>query len=541
MFRRYNISRLAAVVLQNRDNLFGSDEKPEGSIYSYSLLKDIDKAVARIKYALINNEHISIYGDYDADGVTATAILYMYLTEQGASVDCYIPDRVEQGYGLHNTALESLKQNGTNLVITVDTGVTANEQIEYAKILGLDVIITDHHECKRTIPDCVAVINPKRVDCPYPFKELAGVGVVLKLLEALQDGRDFEQLAQKYIGLVCIGTVADVVPLVDENRALVSLGLKNIAQRNNIGINALLEATNLIQKQITAGHIGFIIAPRINAAGRLANANKSLELFLCDDQKKALAIALQLSQENRNRQQIEEEIFKQAVEIVEQNELYKNSVIVVAHKNWHSGVIGIVSSKITEKYHRPSILISIDGQKAKGSGRSISGFDLFRALDHSKNHLLQFGGHSLAAGLSLETDSIKPFERDINEYADTILDAESFVPVMLIDAAINNSDLSIDNISGLSLLEPYGMGNPQPIFSFENAQALYINTLSEGKHLKIIAKRDGLKLEAIGFGMGNLVENINCGDNISIAGNLNINEYFGKKNVQLFIKDIKII
>ncbi|MCK9478014.1 MAG: single-stranded-DNA-specific exonuclease RecJ [Firmicutes bacterium] len=536
---QYDISRLAAAVLQNRGNLLNNGLQMENKFYSYSLLKDIEKAVDRITKALQSGERITIYGDYDADGITSTAILYMYLTDRGANADFYIPERESEGYGINLSALDIISEKGTKLVITVDTGVTAHDEIEYAKSLGMDVIVTDHHECKNVIPECHAVINPKRDDCEYPFKELVGAGVVFKLIEALEGGKNKSLLFDRYAGLVCLATVADVAPLVSENRAFVSIGLKNLASGGNIGINALLKATKLDGKPITAGHVGFILAPRLNAAGRLSNANKSLELLLCADEQKAFEIAMRLSEENEQRQQIGHEIFLQAVELIECNNLHKNNVIVVAKEGWHQGVIGIVSSKITERYYRPSFLISIDKKNAKGSGRSISGFNLFEALTYSKDYLSRYGGHALAAGLSLSSEKIDAFSNKINKFAEGVLSEEDFEPILYIDSPIQKEDINLKTVEHLSLLEPFGMGNAQPIFSYNNAKVSYITTLSGGKHLKMVVDKEGIKLEAIGFSMGDKANEISFGDVVNVAGNLNVNIFRGEKKVQLVIKDIK--
>jgi single-stranded-DNA-specific exonuclease len=542
--RQYNIPRLAAAVLQNRINVLGRDfdkmrENLTDMLYDAGLLKDIDRAVARIKDAVANNEHITVYGDFDADGVTSTAILYMYLYDKGASVDYYIPDRVEEGYGINKDALDKIRNRGTKLIITVDTGVTAVDEVEYAQSIGMDVIVTDHHECKSSVPSCHAVVNPKREDCTYPFEELAGVGVVFKLIWALEGGNNISRLLDKYIGLVCLGTIADVAPLTGENRIFVSLGLKDFADSENEGIKALLDVTNLKGKKISAGHIGFIIAPRINAAGRLGSAYKSLELFLCNDRNRALEIAGELSEENKCRQNLEQQIFQEAVSVIEKNRLFDKKVIVVAARGWHHGVIGIVSSKITEKYYRPSVLISIEGEEGKGSGRSIHGFNLFEGLTYAGDCLTNFGGHSLAAGLSVKTENIKKFSEKINEYADKVLSQDDFVPTVYIDARLEKNDVTVENVEQLSLLEPYGMGNPLPVFSYDNAKITLITTLGEGKHLKIIAEKEGRRLEAIGFNMGELADYIKLGDIISIAGTLNVNLFGGVKKVQLMIKDIK--
>ncbi|OQB15924.1 MAG: Single-stranded-DNA-specific exonuclease RecJ [Firmicutes bacterium ADurb.Bin193] len=539
--QEYGVLRLAAAVMQNRPDILCEVKtaSPEKALYDPFMLKDSDKAVRRINSAIENKEHITIYGDYDADGVTSIVILYMYLKERGANVDYYIPDRVDEGYGINKGALESIRQNGTSLIITVDTGVTAVSEVEYAKKLGMDIIITDHHECKSSVPSCCAVIDPKREDCSYPFTELAGVGVVFKLIAAISGGNDIKELIKKYMAFVCLGTVADVVPLTDENRAFVTLGLERFSSSGNAGIDALLESARLADRKITAGSIGFIVAPRINAAGRLGRAHKSVELFLCNDKERAVTIAGELSEENKRRQTMEQKILDEAVSIIEQNRLHDQKVIVVSKDGWHHGVIGIVSSKITERYYRPSILISTDGDEGKGSGRSISGFNLFEALTYTSDCLAQFGGHSLAAGLSINPGRIGEFRSKINEYADSKLSGECLIPPVYIDAELKGGDINIDSVAGLSVLEPYGMGNPTPVFACTRARISRIGVMSEGRHIKILVNKDGHLLEAIGFNFGYLSDELKMGDCVDIAGTLDINHYNDRDKVQMYIKDVK--
>jgi len=544
IINKRNIPRLTAIVLQNRieiisDNIENLCKKLLERLYDPFLLKDMRRGVDRINSAIKNNEKITIYGDYDADGVTSTSILYMYLKEKYTNVDFYIPDRVDEGYGINPKALDKIKKSGTMLIITVDTGVTAMAEVEYAKELGMDVIITDHHECKQTVPDCCAIIDPKQSDCNYPFKELAGVGVVFKLIHALDDNKDLDSLIKKYMSLVCLGTIADVAPLIDENRVLVILGLKYFSNSNNAGIDALLEVTSLKGKEVTAGNIGFVIAPRINAAGRLGSANKSVELFLCGDSNRAIEIAHELTAENKSRQSMEQEIFEEAVDIIEKNRLQDKSIIIVAKENWHHGVIGIVSSKITLKYCRPSILISIDGDTGKGSGRSISNFNLFEALTYAGDTLSKFGGHSLAAGLSISSSNIKQFGLKINEYANRVLKPDDFIPSLYIDYKLASDDINISTVENLKLLEPFGMGNPTPVFAFCSTRIKSIATMSDGKHLKIVLARDGASLEVIGFDYGYLAKELKVCDKVDVAGSLNVNTFKDEKKLQLIIKDIR--
>lgn len=538
---KLKVSRLVAAILANRRQLvdsFVNKSEAEGLfLHDPFLLKDMKKAVDRINAALENKEKITIYGDFDADGVTGTAVLYMYLKSRGADVDFYIPDRMEEGYGIHRPALDRIKDRGTSLIITVDTGVTAVDNINAAKELGMDVIVTDHHEPKEILPGCVAIIDPKQQECEYPFKELAGVGVVFKLIQAFEGIND--ELVQSYMPLVCLGTIADVVPLVGENRIFVKIGLDFFGKSQNAGIKALLSATNFQDKQVTSANVGFIIAPRINAAGRLGSAHKSVEMFLCDDCDKAREIAAQLSEENKNRQAMETEIYAQAISIIEKQGLGNDRVIVVENEGWHQGVIGIVSSKITERYYKPSILISVDNDGSKGSGRSIRGFNLFDALNACRGHLIKFGGHSMAAGLSIEKGNIAAFRKEINEYAKGNMKPVDFVPQIFIDAMLQPQDISFQTIDDVKCLEPFGMGNPTPIFMIAGARVNLITAVTEGRHLRMQISKGGVTLNAIGFAMGDLAGDYKIGDCVDLAGCLDVNVYKGERNLQLLLKAIR--
>ncbi|MDR1101439.1 MAG: single-stranded-DNA-specific exonuclease RecJ [Clostridiales bacterium] len=544
LMKNHSISHLAAVILQGRKGLLSEEANIfEGVLYDPFLLKNMQKAVDRINRALENNEKITIYGDFDADGVTATAVLCLYLRERGANVDYYIPDRIDEGYGVNIAALYAIKEKGTTLIITVDTGITAVEDIKHAENLGIDIIITDHHEPKTVVPDALAVIDPKQEDCKYPFKELAGVGVVFKLLQAFE--KDNAEIIDKYMPLVCLGTIADVVPLIDENRELVKMGLERFEgaenlKRMNKGIKALLAATNPNNKKVTATMIGFVIAPRINAAGRLGSAKKSAEMFLCDDEKQAEFIAHQLLEENRHRQEKEHEIFTEAVRIIEKKRLHEQDIIVVSNKGWHQGVIGIVSSKITERYYKPSILISLDEQgNGRGSGRSISSFNLFEALSGCHEYLEKFGGHSLAAGLSIRADNIDVFCSQLNTYAKSHMKTEDFIPKLFIDCKLHPKDISLRSVEEMQSLEPFGMGNPTPVFMVQNAKITLATTMTEGRHFRVQLSFGTASVDAVGFSMGHLAENFKLGDVVNVAGTLNINEYNGNRKLQILLKDIK--
>ena len=528
LMEKYKTSRLAATILANRTHILS--DNPFNDPF---LMKDMQRCVDRINLALENNEQITIYGDFDVDGVTSTTILYLYLESKGANVKFYIPDRVDEGYGINLAALKTIKQSGTSLVITVDTGITAVNEIAEGIKEGLDIIITDHHEPKETIPECVAVVNPKQANCPYSFKDLAGVGVAFKLIQALEGNQDS---LNEYMPLVCLGTIADIVPLVGENRTFAKLGLKNFAASENPGIQALIKAANLEGKPLTSSSIGFGLAPRINAAGRLGSANKCVEMFICKDHKTAAQIARTLNEENQNRQKVEQEIFKQAIDIIETEGLYNDKVIVVAHRSWHQGVIGIVASKIAERFCKPSILIALDDTYGKGSGRSIGEFNLFEALCACEKHLVKFGGHTLAAGLTILTENVSLFRDALNIYAP---DLPEYIPTIHVDSFLEPDELTFETVRQLRRLEPYGSGNPTPMLAYLAARITLLSTVSDGKHLRLTVERNGHYLDTIGFGLGDSIEFFNKGDIVDIVGILDINTYQEKQKLQLTLKDIR--
>ena len=542
--KNFQISPLTSIILYNRG--IREDEaikkflsKDLGVMYDPFLMRDMDKAVERIYAAKNSGEKITIYGDYDVDGITAIAILYKHLKELGISVDYYVPDRMQEGYGVNRDALDKIKLSGSSLIITVDTGITAVEECEYARQIGLDVIVTDHHECKEVIPDAYAAIDPKRKDCSYPFKSLAGVGVVFKLIQALAENDTIDTLMEKYSDLMCLGTVADISPLVDENRVIVTEGLKRFKNTKNVGLKALIDvSTN--GKAITTSTIGYIIAPRINASGRLGCASNSVELFLTDDKNRANELANYLCEENSLRQQTEQKMFKEALDYLESHpEVKEDDIIVIPHENWHHGIVGIVSSKITEKFYKPSILFAIDGDEAKGSGRSVSGFNLFDTLENCTDLLEKFGGHELAAGLTIKASNIEAFRKRINEYAKNYISETMLTPTIMIDAAIKAPFITIETVRDINNLQPFGVDNPTPAFMVRKIKIHKISVMSEGKHLRMTLLKDGKYLDSVGFGMGEYYHHLEEGDYIDVAFALDINDYKGFQNVQLILKDIK--
>jgi single-stranded-DNA-specific exonuclease len=504
------------------------------------LLKEMDVAADRILKALELKEKIIIYGDYDVDGITGTSVLYDFLAGRGAVIDYYIPDRLCEGYGLSIESLEKIAGGKPGLIITVDCGITAVEEVEYINRQGIDIVITDHHECGEILPDACAVVNPHRHDCEYPFKELAGVGVVYKLIQALCAKIGLGNFHKKYLDLTALGTIADVVPLTGENRIIAKHGIERIAVSDNIGLKVLIECSGLSGKPVSSENIGFILAPRINAAGRLGDAGRGVELFITKNSDKARAIAAELDEENYRRQKTQSVIYEKVEEIIKsETDLEKEIVIVASGRDWHPGVIGIVASKVTEKYHRPCILICDEEGIGRGSGRSIEGFNIFEALKHCEEVLIRYGGHELAAGLSIEMDNLDAFKRMINSYAKNNLDNVFLTPRLGIDAVLSSDDISIESVRELDMLAPFGVGNPRPVFAYRGLRLKEIRKVGQDRHLKITVQ-DGLFLaDGIGFNMGEEACCYSPGDSLDAAFCLEINTWNSVQKVQMNLKDIK--
>lgn len=502
------------------------------------LLADMEKATSRIKRAVENGEKITVYGDYDVDGITSVVLMYRCLTSLGAKVDYYIPDRTEEGYGLNSSALRSIYDSGTSLIVTVDTGTTAVEEIAEAENYGLDVIVTDHHECKPTLPVCVAVVNPKRPDSVYPYKELAGVGVVFKLVCALIG--DSTKAFSLYGDLVSIGTIADIMPLVDENRVLVSLGLNLLRKRPSCGIKALLEASGGYKHgQITASTIAFQVAPRINAAGRIGDPKRSVELLLCEDPEQAASLAEGLCDENRTRRQMEADIIADVEKMLE-NRNPSDRIIVVGSENWHHGVIGIVASKIVEKYHLPCILVCFDGDRAKGSARSIKDVSMFELLTQSSRHLEKFGGHEMAAGLTLARKDFDGFVRDITAIANEKITDDMMIPVVESECEIPFSEISLDTVHELQRLEPFGTGNPTPNFAFGNVVISDIIAVGAGMHLKLTFSYSGQDFSAMLFGTTLQDFDFATGDTVDIVFSMSENFFNNRYSLNMSLKRMRL-
>lgn len=541
---KFNLSNLVAKILSNR-NILGREMQEDDikkflnptrdDFYDPFLLPDMEQAVERIEQAINNNEKILIYGDYDADGITSTTILIKFFKEIGVEVDKYIPNRLEEGYGINNKALEEIKNRGIDLIITVDTGITANNQVKYANELGLDVIITDHHEPSDEIPKAVAVIDAKRKNNKYPFNQLAGCGIAFKLTQAISIKRKLEPSKYlKNLDIVSIGTISDLVPLVDENRVIVKLGLMLVKQTKNIGLRKLLLKSQL--KELDSTSISFGITPRINAAGRLGNQNDALNLFITEDAKEAERLSEILNSYNIERQKIGNKIYEEAISQLKDKE---KNCIILGKEDWHHGVIGIVSSKITEKFNKPSILLCFENNIAKGSGRSVPGFDLYKAISSTKEYLLGFGGHTMACGLSLTVENFEKFKKEITKYIDENLDISKLEKEIYIDEILTIDDLDIEKIKELKSLEPFGEENPEPIIMYKNVEINGIRTLSENKHLKLSLKKNDKIIDAIGFNLGELAEKYKIGDTIDIVGNIEINSFNGKDLIQIRLIDIR--
>ncbi|MBE6532676.1 MAG: single-stranded-DNA-specific exonuclease RecJ [Ruminococcaceae bacterium] len=529
-------------------------------------MKDVEAAIDGIKDAVARGEKITVYGDYDVDGVTSVCTLYLYLKSLGASVEYYIPNRAGEGYGVSTQAIDAIKENGTGLIITVDTGTTAIEEVEYAKSLGIRFIVTDHHECHAALPEAMAVVNPRRPDCDYPFKELAGVGVVFKLICAYEErvfGKSRIDAAKKifseYADLVAIGTIADVMPIKEENRIIVKYGLDMIERTSRVGLAALIEASSAkteVQRtgtrkkktKITSGYIGYTIAPRINAAGRIKTASMAVELFLCEDKSRALIIAEELCKTNKERQSEENKIMREAYQKIEKYDIDENPVIVLDADNWHHGVIGIVASRITEKYARPAILVSFEGNESgtpspddigKGSGRSIKGMNLVDALCHCSEHLVKFGGHELAAGLSVTRGELDNFRCLINDYARSMLTEKDMVQTVEADCELDFGELNLSLAKSIQLLEPYGVSNPIPVFIMRGVTVAEISGISDGKHTRLALGNGRYNISAMYFSNSPESLGIYVGDKVDVLFNLDINEWAGRENVQLIVRDLK--
>jgi single-stranded-DNA-specific exonuclease len=538
-----NITPLVAQLLVNRGIntvdearyfLFGKEQ-----FHDPFLLKDMDKAVERIKEAIDKQEPILIFGDYDADGISSTTVMMKTLEDLGANVDFYIPNRFTEGYGPNEAAFRHASESGIRLIITVDTGISAINEAKIAAELGLDLIITDHHEPGLILPECFAIIHPKLEDSMYPFKDLAGVGVAFKLAHAL-----YGQVPTHLLEIAVIGTIADLVPLKDENRHIAKAGIQKLMQTTNIGLKALLKVCGIEPHTVTEETIGFSLGPRINAVGRLGDAAPAVHLLLTNDTEEALALAEEIDVLNRSRQTIVNEITEEAIAMVEESlTIGDQKVIVIGKENWNSGVIGIVASRLVDKFYRPTIVLSYDNHKglAKGSARSIDGFDLFQNLSVCRDILPHFGGHTAAAGMTLKIDDVSELRNRLNQLASEQLSEEMLVPVTQLDGEFLIEDLQLDSIKEMMLLAPFGMNNPKPKVLIKDTGISNIRKIgSEQNHLKLTIEKNGLLFDSIGFGLGRIYDEISPSSTISVIGELSINEWNNVQKPQLFLQDIAV-
>lgn len=500
------------------------------------LIADMDKAALRIKRAIDNFEKICVYGDYDADGVTSTALMYSYLSSHGADVMYYIPDRITEGYGMSCSAVDKLHAQGVKLIVTVDNGVSAIEEIAYAKSLGIETVVTDHHMPGEQLPDAVAVVDPHREDCNLHFKDWAGVGVAFKTVCALENG-DYSEILNEYADILAVGTVADVVDLKDENRAIVKYGVAKINANPCNGINALRQIAGVSDRALNGVGITFSLAPRINAAGRMESAETALKLLLCEDLSAALGIAEQVDNCNKQRHISENEIMEEAVACIEADKRLKYAkVIVVCGENWHHGVIGIVAARITEKYGRPSIVITFDGDKGTGSARSIEGFSVYDAIKACGDFLTHFGGHTMAAGLGIDRENVENFFRAINAYA---LSCEETVPTLMLDCKLNPAYINAQLAESLEALEPFGAGNPQPVFGIFGVRITGIKPVGDGKHLRMSFTKGNTQFCAMKFSTTLKELPYREGDTVDLAVKIDKNEFRGEIRASVQIKDMR--
>ncbi len=505
------------------------------------LLKGMEESVARIRKALDGREKIRIYGDYDADGVSSTSLMIMLMQRLGASFDYYIPHRIHEGYGLNTGAIDAAREAGVTLIVTVDTGISAFEEVNYANKLGIDIIVTDHHEPPAVLPDAFAIINPKQPGCLYPFKMLAGVGVAFKLAHALLGA-----VPEELLEMAAIGTVADLMPLTDENRLLVKFGLEKMLRTGNIGIKALLEVSGVNTKEVNSTHVAFALAPRINASGRLDSADGAVKLLTSSDKEEAQALAEELDRLNKERQRIVEEMSRQAVSMLETMGPHGlPKVIVLAEEGWNAGVIGIVASKIMEKFYRPAIILSIDGETGmcKGSARSIAGFDIYAALTECAGLMEHFGGHQ-RGGHELMREKVGALSGRLNELAEEWLTEEDFLPVIQADLECMFEDVSVELIQSIEKLAPFGIGNPTPKVVLSDLRIEQIRTMGkDNRHIKLtLAKAEAREdlIEAIAFNQGNLAHDIAVSSRVELLGELSVNEWNGVRKAQILIGDIRV-
>lgn len=503
------------------------------------LLKDMDKAAARITRAVDNMEKIAVYGDYDADGVTSTAMLYSYLETRGADVIFYIPQREGEGYGMNIGAVEYLKEQGVSLIVTVDNGISSVQEVARANELGIDVVVTDHHRPQEILPDAVAVVDAYRPDDTSPYKHFSGVGIAFKLLMALEDGAgDVEDLLEAYSDLAAIGTIGDIVPLTGENRTLIRAGLERLSQSDRPGVQALLENAGVAGKALTSTNVAFTLVPRINATGRMGAPERAVRLLISGYEEEAEVLSEEICADNEERRRVEAEIAEAAFANIEAKGYMKDRVVVVDGENWHHGVIGIVASRVTERCGKPCMIISRGETEAKGSGRSIEGFSLFEAICACGDLLIKFGGHPMAAGITLKPENIEAFRKRINQYA-----AEHFpqmpTQTVTLDCKLNPAALSVSMAQSLTQLEPFGNGNPQPVFGLFNMELSNVTPVGGGGHLRLTLEKNGAVITAMRFNTKPEELPYHIGDKIDLAVQLEAREFRGQPSLTVIVRDMK--
>lgn len=542
---RYNIPLFLADILINRG--FDSFEEIDNCLHTTAtvlndpfVIRDMDLAVARINAAITAGETVTIYGDYDVDGITSVALLYTYLTRRGLQVYFYIPDRIEEGYGVNCNAIDRIAKNGSSLIISVDTGVTAVEEVEYAKKIGIDFVITDHHECAGEIPVAVAVCNPKRPDCDYPFRALAGVGVVFKLIAALHAPGTQEELLDQYSDLVALGTISDVMPVVGENRYIIRRGLQ-VLSKNRSGLHALMQAAGIRNlDQLSVFDVSFLIAPRINAAGRIGDSLKAVELLISQKPSVWTQTADYLCELNNKRQLIEAKIFEEADTIIREKKLYRDqSALILWKEGWHHGVIGIVASRIKEKYGLPTILFAVSDGKAKGSGRSMEPLNLYNALGALEHVNFRFGGHAMAAGITLPASELPKFRDRFCAYAKAETKNSPYVNSIKIDAQLFETDFELDSFQKISLLEPFGTQNEVPLFCVRNAIIRELKPIGNQKHMRLVFQIGSKRINAVFFGMRPDAFALEAQSCVDVIFQASINEFRGKCDLQMIVKGIR--
>lgn len=503
------------------------------------LLKDMDKAAARITRAVDNMEKIAVYGDYDADGVTSTAMLYSYLETRGADVIFYIPQREGEGYGMNIGAVEYLKEQGVSLIVTVDNGISSVQEVARANELGIDVVVTDHHRPQEILPDAVAVVDAYRPDDTSPYKHFSGVGIAFKLLMALEDGAgDVEDLLEAYSDLAAIGTIGDIVPLTGENRTLIRAGLERLSQSDRPGVQSLLENAGIAGKALTSTNVAFTLVPRINATGRMGAPERAVRLLISGYEEEAEVLSEEICADNEERRRVEAEIAEAAFADIEAKGYMKDRVVVVDGENWHHGVIGIVASRVTERCGKPCMIISRGETEAKGSGRSIEGFSLFEAICACGDLLIKFGGHPMAAGITLKPENIEAFRKRINQYA-----AEHFpqmpTQTVTLDCKLNPAALSVSMAQSLTQLEPFGNGNPQPVFGLFNMELSNVTPVGGGGHLRLTLEKNGAVITAMRFNTKPEELPYHIGDKIDLAVQLEAREFRGQPSLTVIVRDMK--